>query len=467
VRTPSAANGISREEAAAEVLVTWEEEHSSLRKALHIFAEERGIKDWQIRTAIHSLVFETVRRLNTLDWVLNAALKQSTVNDLDPVTRNVLRIATYLILFGKAVPALVTNEAVSIVKRRRNSRVAGFCNAVLRKMQSLNLEDLLATVPEPSRSAFRLSVPPWLLQYGEHLLGAKEARDFFAKGLENPPVYVRVNTLRTSVDETVQDLVKEGFQCVSAPGIPEVLKLERGSKPVTHTAPYMKNAIYIQSLASALVSRVISPASDAIIVDLCAAPGSKTSHLAQLMHNRGIIVALDNALARALELQRNLLRLGVRNSHIVLASSFQPPFRDAFHADYVLVDPPCSNTGVIQTRPEVKWNITPERIERIQRIQTRLLNNASSLVAPSGYAVYSTCSITLEENEHLVRSFLSGHPDFELAPTEPYLGVTGFGDCGECQRLYPHRQSTEGFFIAKLHRKETAPHGAPKVSRAN
>lgn len=460
-------NGISREEAAAEVLVRWEEEHPSLRRALHLFAEEKGIKEWQIRTAIHSLVFETVRRLNSLDWILNAALRQSTVNDLDPVTRNVLRVATYLILFGNAVPALVTNEAVSIVKRRRNTRVAGFCNAVLRKVQSMNLEELLAALPEPNRSAFRLSVPPWLLEYGERLLGAEEARDFFATGLQNPPVYVRVNTLQAGVDETVQDLVREGFRCASAPGIPEVLKLERGAKPVTHAAPYLKNAIYIQSLASALVSRVINPASDAIIVDLCAAPGSKTSHLAQLMQNHGTIVALDNALPRARELQRNLFRLGVRNSHVVLASSFELPFRDAFHADYVLVDPPCSNTGVIQTRPEVKWNITPERIERIQRIQTRLLNNGSDLVAPNGYAIYSTCSITLEENEHLVRNFLSAHPDFELAPTEPCLGATGFGDCSKCQRLYPHRQYTEGFFIAKLHRKETPLGGADKGSRAD
>ena len=466
MRTRSIPNGISREEAAAEVLARWEKEHPSLRRALHLFAEENDVKEWQIRTAIHSLVFETVRRLNTLDWILNAVLKQSTVNDLDPMTRNVLRVAAYLILFGNAVPALVTNEAVSIVKRRRNTRVAGFCNAVLRKVQSLNLDELLEALPEPGRTAFKLSVPPWLLEYGERLLGAEEASAFFATGLQNPPVYVRVNTLLAGVDETVQDLVNEGFRCNSAPGIPEVLKLERGAKPVTHAASYLKNAIYIQSLASALVSRVIAPPPDAIIVDFCAAPGSKTSHLAQLMQNQGTIVALDNAPPRARELQRNLLRLGVRDSHVILASGFGPPFRPAFHADYVLVDPPCSNTGVIQTRPEVKWSITPERIERIQRIQTRLLNNGSDLVAPNGYAIYSTCSITLEENEHLVRDFLAAHPDFKLSPTDPCLGTTGFGDCSQCQRLFPHRHYTEGFFIAKLHRKGS-PLGSAKGSRAD
>jgi 16S rRNA (cytosine967-C5)-methyltransferase len=328
------------------------------------------------------------------------------------------------------------------------------CNAVLRKVQALDLNELFASLPEPNRSAFKLSVPPWLLEYGERLLGAKEARDFFASGLENPSIYVRVNTLQASIDETVQDLIKEGFQCASAPGIPEVLKLQRGAKPVTHAAAYLKNAIYIQSLASALVSRITNPAPDAIIVDLCAAPGSKTSHLAQLMRNQGTILAIDNAPPRARELQKNLLRLGVRNSHVILASSFGLPLRDAFHADYVLIDPPCSNTGVIQTRPEVKWNITPERIERIKRIQTRLLNNGSALVAPDGYAIYSTCSITLEENEHLIRDFLSKHPEFELNPTESSIGVTGFGDCRQCLRLFPHQQCTEGFFIARLHRKE-------------
>jgi 16S rRNA (cytosine967-C5)-methyltransferase len=232
-----------------------------------------------------------------------------------------------------------------------------------------------------------------------------------------------------------------------------MLKLQGGNKPVTQTDLYLQHAIYLQSLSSGLVSHVLNPQPSAIVVDLCAAPGSKTAHLAQLMKNHGNIIAFDNILFRVQELRRNITRLGVRNTHILLANSFDPPLRKEFHADYVLIDPPCSNTGVIQTRPEVKWHITPDLIRRIRRVQLTLLKQGTQLVAPDGYAVYSTCSITLEENEKLIRKFLASNPDFELVVAEPQMGTEALEGLVECQRLYPHKNDTEGFFIAKLHRK--------------
>ncbi len=155
---------------------------------------------------------------------------------------------------------------------------------------------------------------------------------------------------------------------------------------------------------------------------------------------------------RTKELHRNLSRLGVRNSHIILANSFKLPFRVGFQAKYVLIDPPCSNTGVIQTRPEVKWTMTQERIRRLSQVQSSLLLKGSQLVAPGGYAVYSTCSITLDENEHLIRDFLDANPDFILVPTVPKLGIAAYEGFVNCQRLFPHQHDTEGFFIAKLQR---------------
>lgn len=449
-------NGISREEAAAEVLALWEKSQISLRQALKMFAEELKITDWQIRTAIHSLVFETIRRLNTIDYTLNRLLKKTQVKDLDPLIRNVLRVATYLILFGKAIAPLVTNEAVSIVKRRRNKRIAGFCNAVLRKIQHTSLEDILTKTSEPVKKELRYSVPYWLLEYTERLLGPEEAHKYLLAGLNSPSVYVRVNTLRSSIHNVIRDLEKDEYQCTTHPIIPEILRLQHGVKPVTQTDPYIQNAIYLQSLASALVSRVLDPKPASIVVDLCAAPGGKTSHIAQLMENHGNIIAVDNIPVRLQELDRNLKRLGVRNTHIILANSFEPPFREGFFADNVLVDPPCSNTGVIQTRPEVKWIVNPDFIKRIRRVQSMILKRGSQLVAPDGVVVYSTCSITLDENEHLIREFLSKNSEFELVNTEPRLGSEALDDLIQCQRLYPHKDNTEGFFIAKLHRKLTA-----------
>jgi 16S rRNA (cytosine967-C5)-methyltransferase len=447
---------ISREEAAAEVLCLWEENQYSLRTAIGQLGKDWNITDWRIQTAIHSLVFETVRRLNTIDLVLNQILEKSTITELDSLTRNTLRVATYLILYRKEVPALVTNEAVSIIKRRRNKRLAGFCNAVLRKVQQLSLEDIITQSIEHGHREYEYCVPPWLLKSVEELLGPEEAHAFLSTCLENPSMYIRLNTLHSKAAQAVTNLERDQFLCTPTPELPEVYKLEHGTKPVIHTDPYRQNVIYLQSLASALVSRVLNPQPHDIVLDLCAAPGSKTSYLAQLMRNQGNILAIDNMFLRVQELGRNLNRLGVRNTHIIFANSFQLPFRKGFQIDSVLIDPPCSNTGVIQTRPEVKWTMSPDKIRRLQKVQANLLQKGVQLLAPGGFAVYSTCSVSLDENEHLIRDFLAANSDFELVMTEPFLGSEAFEGMVSCQRLFPHTDDTEGFFIAKMRRQNTS-----------
>ncbi len=444
---------ISREEAAGEVLSIWEETQPSLRSAMSLLTDEWKIEDWRIRTAIHSLVFETVRRLSTIDFVLDSVLDKTNVHELDPLVRNALRVAAYLIIYDKGVPALVTNEAVSIVKRRRNKRLAGFTNAVLRKVQKINLESMIAAAVKQGQPELEYSAPQWLYEYLLQLLGSEETKAFFSATLMNPSVYVRINTILKKADLVIKNLEKEHFQCTPVPQLPEIVKLQRGTKPVTQTHVYNQNAIYIQSLASALVTRVLNPDKSEIVVDLCAAPGSKTSHLAQLMENQGNILAIDNGPERTNKLVRSLNRLGVRNSHVILANSFKLPFRKDFYADYVLIDPPCSNTGVIQTRPEVKWKLTPEKIHSLQKVQSGLLRAGSRIVAPGGFALYSTCSITLDENESLILDFLANNGDFELVPTLPKIGTEAFENLKDCQRLFPHQHDTEGFFIAKLYRK--------------
>ena len=444
---------ISREEAAAEVLIIWEESHISLRNAMEQLAGDWKIKDWQIRTAIHGLVFETIRRLNTIDYVLNSVLEKTQITDLDPLTRNTLRVASYLILFGKVVPALPTNEAVSIIKRRRNKRLAGLVNAVLRKVQTKGISEIIQAAPASNQTDLIYSVPQWLYDYTERLFGPEEAKAFFLASLETPSVYIRVNTLRDSDDSAISSLEQEQFSCTRIPPFSEVYKLQRGEKPVTQTEVYKDHRIYIQSLASALVSHIINPTSEDVIVDLCAAPGSKTSHIAQLMDNCGAIIAIDNIFLRTQELSQNLARLGVQNSHVLLANSFSLPFRETFRADCVLVDPPCSNTGVIQTRPEAKWIVTLDLVHRLQKVQSGLLTEGSRFVASNGFLVYSTCSITLIENEQVIQDFLGTHSDFHLIQAEPLIGNEAFAGLTKCQRLLPHRNDTEGFFIAKLQRK--------------
>jgi 16S rRNA (cytosine967-C5)-methyltransferase len=445
---------ISREEVAAEVLAFWEDQAQSLRGAMGELAANWQITDWRIRTAIHSLVFETMRRLNTIDFILNQVLERTQIMDLDSFTRNTLRVATYLIHFTETAPALATNEAVAIIKRRKTKRLAGFVNAVLRKVQQMKLSDVMNSFHENGQFELEYSVPRWLFDYINSILNPGEAQAFLSTSLKNPSVYIRVNTLNQQTLKTISQLEQDQFICTVVPELPEVFKLQKGTKPVTQTDAYVNNAIYLQSLASVLVSRILDPQPYEIIIDLCAAPGSKTSHLAQLMENTGNILAIDNMPLRVKEMARNLIRLGVRNTHVIIANTFKLPLREDFQVKSVLIDPPCSNTGVIQTRPEVKWTMTPEMIRRLTRVQSSMLNEASKRVAPGGFVVYSTCSLTLDENEHVIRNFLDANLDFQLCPTQPQLGSEAFEGFYNCQRLFPHRNDTEGFFIAKLKRVE-------------
>jgi 16S rRNA (cytosine967-C5)-methyltransferase len=448
---------ISREEAAAEVLSLWEEQSQSLRGAMRQLADDWEIQDWRIRTAIHSLVFETVRRLNTIDFILNQVLRKSQVTDLDPLIRNTLRVASYLIHYTDTAPALATNEAVSIIKRQKTKRLAGLVNAVLRKVQKINRDKLIKSYQEKNWQELKYSVPRWFFKYLNRLLGPEEAEAFLLTSLQNPSVYIRINTLNQKTGKTLKQLEGDQFLCIPTSEVPEAFKIQRGTSPITQTEAYAQSAIYLQSLASMLVSRILNPNPTEIVIDLCAAPGSKTSHLAQLMENRGSILSLDNIPSRVQEMCRNLHRLGVCNTHVILANSFEAPFREGFQAKYLLVDPPCSNTGVIQTRPEVKWTMTPSKIRVLSRVQSSLLNEGSRYVSPGGFIVYSTCSVTLDENEHLIRDFLDSNPSFDLVPTDPQLGSGGFEGFAHCQRLFPHRNDTEGFFIAKMQREQRAP----------
>ncbi len=444
---------ISREEVAAEVLSLWNEEAQSLRGAMGQIARKWDITDWRIRTAIHSLVFESVRRLNTIDFLLDQVLKKTQIAEIDPFIGNTLRVATYLIHFTDTPPALATNEAVATIKRRKNKRLAGFVNAVLRKMQKTNFAKVITAFHDMGLEELEYSIPRWLFEYMTRILGPDEAKKFFSTSLQNPSVYVRVNTLIQPHNQTLKELEQAEFLCTPIEKLPEMLKLQRGNVPVTQTEVYAQHGVYLQSLASGLVSHIVDPSPAEIVIDLCAAPGSKASHLAQLMKNQGNILALDNMPLRVEEMTRNLGRLGVRNTHVIFANSLKLPFRTNFSSKYVLVDPPCSNTGVIQTRPEVNWTMSPEKIRRLSRVQASLLEMGSKLVEPGGFLVYSTCSLTLDENEHLIRDFLDANIGFSLVPSQPWLGIAGFEGMTECQRLFPHREDTEGFFIAKLQRE--------------
>jgi len=185
---------------------------------------------------------------------------------------------------------------------------------------------------------------------------------------------------------------------------------------------------------------------------VCAAPGAKTTYLAQLMQNQGTIYSLDYSSRRMRTWKQENKRMGIETAEPVIADACSPlPFNT--EADVAVLDPPCTSTGVFGRQPSAKWRLSPKSIERMADIQWQMINNVAEKVKHGGFLTYSTCSVTVEENEMIIERFLKWHPEFSLTPINPELGSPGLRGLTKCKRLYPHIHESNGFFIAKL-RKE-------------
>jgi 16S rRNA (cytosine967-C5)-methyltransferase len=234
------------------------------------------------------------------------------------------------------------------------------------------------------------------------------------------------------------------------PGLEHAFRVVSQTRPLNLLDAYMDGLFTIQDKASVLAGLVAAPEPGMTVLDVCAAPGGKTGHLAQMMGGRGRIHSLDFSKRRLGVWRREMERLGVGNAVSVLGDARKPGDFPDVEADLVLVDPPCTGTGTFNRIPSGKWRLTRRSIGRMASIQRRILENSAGHVGNGGSIVYCTCSITKEENETVIQGFLRAHAGFELMEAEPRLGLPGLMGQAEAQRLYPHIHGCNGFYVAKL-----------------
>jgi 16S rRNA (cytosine967-C5)-methyltransferase len=261
---------------------------------------------------------------------------------------------------------------------------------------------------------------------------------------------VRVNELLVTAGEVREALSQEGVETQPAPGLPEGILLE-GAFDVMGSQLFEKGALTPQSRASMLVSRVLAPRPGERVLDLCAAPGAKTTHIAALMEGEGTLVAVERNPRRAGELERNLERMRAGWVEVLRADATDGAPEGEF--DRVLLDAPCSALGTLRGRPDARWRKTPQQIEELQGVQSALLDAAATKVRAGGTLVYSTCTISPAENEEQAERFLARHPGFEaddLGADHPGLR---HGPSGGFLQLLPHRDGTDGFFISRFRRQ--------------
>jgi len=437
-------DGVSPARACAYDVVRRVFEHGAFAdRVLHARARELEPRERALATA---LAFGTVQRRRTLDH-LAAEMLTRPLQRLEPAVRAGLRLGLYQVLFmdGVADHAAV-NESVALVKPLSRGG-AGLLNAVLRRAAREGRERLAALGDAtPEQAAVLHSLPDWLARRWWEELGAGEARALMAAVNAPAEAALRVNTLRSSAEE-----VRAGLEIRvrAAPGLPEGLVLEGPFD--AHGSPlWERGAIIPQSRGSMLVARALAPPAGARVLDLCAAPGGKTTHLAALGAAR--IVAVERHPGRARALAATCARLGADGVevHVDDAAELSVDERDF---DAVLVDPPCTGLGTLQSRPDVRWHATPESVAELAALQRRILTVAAARTRPGGALVYSVCTISHAESQAVLEGFLGEHPEFspvELAERHPDYAAAAVGPY---LQLLPHRDGTDGFFIARLRRR--------------
>ena len=411
------------------------------------FAAEAAGLEGRDRGLAMALSYGTVQRRATLDYVA-AALLDRPLRQLEPVVLAVLRLGLFELLYlGGSARHATVNEGVELVKRAR-PHAAGLINAVLRRAAREGPEMLARLDDSTAESAALLhSVPGWLASRWWEELGGETARELL-RAINQPAE----SALRVSLLAATPADVAPALPVPSRPaaGLPEGLVLD-GPFDVQASELWRTGAVQPQSRASMLVSRVLAPHAGQRVLDLCAAPGGKTTHLAALMENRGEIVAVERHPGRAAALERTVARM--RTSCVRVELGDAAAGRGDAPFDRVLVDPPCSGLGTLQSRPDLRWRARPEAIGELASLQARILAAGADALAPQGTLVYSVCTISRAEGQDVVARFLAEHPDFNAEPwLRDGLGVLGVRS-GAGVQLLPHRDGTDGFFIARLRRR--------------
>jgi 16S rRNA (cytosine967-C5)-methyltransferase len=400
------------------------------------------------------LAYGAIQRKATLDYLIEQFTERS-IKRLDPALANALRIGLYQVAYLDGVPEhAAVNETVELAKRRRRPGHQ-LVNAVMRRAttQARALVESLGD-GTPADAALRYSHPVWIAELWWKMLGPEQAIALMKRNNEPAESAVRANTLRVTPEELAGSLITEGILVHRDPVIEEAIVLDQ-PYDVHRSRLFTTGGLMPQSRASMLVARCLDPQPGESVLELCAAPGGKTTHLAALMGDEGRIAAVELQPARARAIEANCARLGVGCVDVHTGDARAPLYGS--HFDRVLVDPPCSDLGTLQARPDVRWRKRPAMVDALTAIQREVLEAAAVAVRPGGRLVYSTCTINDAENERQISDFLARHGDFlPLDLTGPYAQVTATaaGNGGRFLQTFPQLHETDGFFIAALERHE-------------
>ena len=402
----------------------------------------------------YRLVVETLRRRNLIDKFIESVIKPKKLDSLGHPVKAFLRLFVYQTRAVREWADADLEEAARIAKLGRS--VLGWRNIrvvenFLGFLLSRQIGAVLKQVDDLEEIALKTFQPTWFVDYCQKLFGRNEALAFLRGNIYPPPFFIRLNTLKASEEEIVATLLSHDLKLERTEGLKHVFKVVASKRPLTSLQAYRDGFFYVQDKASCFTAEIADAKPGMSVLDVCASPGAKTTHLAQIMQNKGSIYSIDYSKRRIKTWVQENRRMDAKIAEAVIADA-RVKLPLSIEADIVLLDPPCTGTGSFGRQPSAKWRLSQKSVESMSSIQWRMINHCAGNVKSKGSLVYATGSIMVEENEMIIERFLKWHPEFHLTEIKSKLGLPGLRDQLKSRRFYPHIHESNGGFIAKLRR---------------
>ena len=406
------------------------------------------------RRLITELVYGCTRRQKTLEAVLQNFL-QKPIAKLPPDLLIILQIGVYQLFFlDRIKPSAIVHTTVELVKENNLKGLSGFTNGVMRSiLRAKEKEDILANITDP---ASFYSFPEWLIELWQKEFGQAAIANICNWFNQTPHLDLRVNLLHTTRDQVLAAFAEAEIDAQPIPHLPEGIRVAQGAGDVSKLPKFKEGWWSVQDASAQLVTYLLDPQPNETIIDACAAPGGKTTHISDRLKNTGKVYALDRLANRLKKVEQNIARLGITNVQTLEIDCREFDADKVLEGlpnhkcDRVLLDVPCSGLGTLHRHADARWRQTPEEPYKLAKTQVEILERATQWIKPEGVIVYSTCTLHPAENEEVITQFLENHPDWQIVPPDANNPAAYFVSDQGWVKVLPHEHDMDGFFMAKL-----------------
>lgn len=433
-------------EIAYKVLLDIEKNNNYSNMAINKYFKDVKLSN-QDRGLATEIIYGVIENKYYIDYMIDKLSKVKT-NKMEIYVKTLLRMGVYQIMLLNSISDYAAvNETVNLAKKK-NSKVSGFINGILRNVIRQKEEiGKVKTKDDIEYLAIKYSYDKWMIKNWIAHFGKEFTEELVEANNERPNIYLRTNTLKITRGELIEKLAEQNIKAEKVNVVEEAIKVEH-LKDIENNKLYKEGLFTVQDISSMLVGKVMNPKENSLILDVCSAPGGKTTHMATLMNNTGQVVSRDIYDHKLKLIKASANRLGLTNIDAQEFDGMKLDRESIAKFDYVLADVPCSGLGIIRRKPEIKYK-EKEEFRELPPIQKKILENAAKYVKVGGTLIYSTCTIQDNENINVVNEFLQKYKNFELAPIKE-VNVDLDNQEKGYMKIYPNVHDMDGFFISKL-----------------